>query len=397
VVRGPLEGLRILDLTRVVAGPYGTGLLADLGARVVKIEQPGKGDECRLHPDRVRGLSVTFNDLNRNKESLSLDLRTARGREILLELAAHFDVLTENFAAGTLERWGLGWDAISARYPRLIYASLSGFGRDGPYADYRSYDLVAQAMGGLMSMSGEPDGPPMKTGVNLADYAGGLFLAVGVLAALRERDASGLGQRVDLSNQDALVTMLDSAPSWYRAGGEEPARSGNFHRKVAPYGQFRATDGWVVVAVGSPNMFPRAMEAIGREDLLDDAEFMERVRRFEFRDEVNALWAAWIAEHRCQEVEELCREYGLGFGSVKSVADLARDPQLEHRGMLAEIEHPDGKGPIPTRGIPVRLERTPGSLRRAAPTRGQDTASLLEEFLAMDPEEIERLRREGVI
>jgi len=396
-VSGPLDGVRILDLTRVVAGPYCTALLAELGARVVKVEEPGRGDEIRLYPDRVRGLSMAFNDLNRNKEGMTLDLRTPRGREILLEMAVHFDVLTENFAAGTLERWGLGWEVVHRRAPRLVYASLSGFGQDGPYADRRSYDLVSQAMGGLMAMTGEPGGPPMKTGVNLADYIGGAFLALGILAALRERDASGVGQRVDISNQDLLVTMLDSAVTWFRASGEEPPRSGNLHRKVAPFGAYRARDGWVAVAMGSPKMFPRSLEAIGRSDLLRNEAFLERVRNYTFRDEINALWSVWIAEHTCDEVEALCREHGLGFGRVKSVAELAEDPQLRHRGMLAEVEHPDGEGPVPTRGVPVRLERTPGSIRRAAPTLGQDTDVLLRELLGLGPEEVEELRRDGIV
>ena len=395
--KGPLEGVRILDLTRIVAGPYGTSLLAELGARVLKVEQPDTGDEIRLFPDRVRGLSVTFNDLNRNKESLTLDLRTEGGQEILCRLAEQFDVLTENFAAGTLERWGLGWEALRARNPRLVYASLSGFGQDGPYASHRSYDLVAQATGGLMFMTGEPDGPPIKTGTNLADYIGGLFLAVGILAALRERDASGLGQHVDISNQDALVTMLDSAVSWFRASGEQPARSGNFHRKVAPYGAYRAKDDWVVVAMGSAKMFPKSLAAIGREDLLEDAGFMERVSRFAFRDELNEHWSAWVAKRSCAEVEQVCREQGLGFGTVKSIADLATDRQLEHRGMLAEVEHPDGEGPLPTRGVPIQLGRTPGSVRRAAPTLGQDSERALRELLGLGPEEIEQLRRDGIV
>jgi crotonobetainyl-CoA:carnitine CoA-transferase CaiB-like acyl-CoA transferase len=248
-----------------------------------------------------------------------------------------------------------------------------------------------------MFMTGEPDGPPLKTGTNLADYVGGLFLAVGVLAALRERDASGLGQYIDISNQDALVTMLDSAVSWFRASGEQPARSGNFHRKVAPYGAYQAKDGWVVIAMGSAKMFPKSLAAIGREDLLEDAAFMERVSRFAFRDELNALWSDWVGERSCAEVERVCRVHGLGFGTVKSVADLAADRQLEHRGMLAEVEHPDGEGPLPTRGVPIRMARTPGSVRRAAPTLGQDTESVLAEFLGLTPDDVERLRSQGVV
>jgi crotonobetainyl-CoA:carnitine CoA-transferase CaiB-like acyl-CoA transferase len=248
-----------------------------------------------------------------------------------------------------------------------------------------------------MFMTGEPDGPPIKTGTNLADYVGGLFLAVGILAALRERDASGLGQHIDISNQDALVTMLDSAVSWFRASGEQPSRSGNFHRRVAPYGAYRAKDGWVVVAMGSAKMFPKSLAAIGREDLLEDAGFMERVSRFAFRDELNEHWSAWVAERSCAEVEQVCREQGLGFGTVKSIADLASDRQLEHRGMLAEVEHPDGEGPLPTRGVPIQLGRTPGSVRRAAPTLGRDSERVLRELLDLSPEAIEQLRRDGIV
>ena len=395
--RGPLDGLRVLDLTRVVAGPYGTGLLADLGARVVKVERPERGDEVRLLPDRVRGLSLTFNDVNRNKESLTLDLRTDRGREILLHMLPHFDVLIENFAAGTLERWGLGWQRLSAANERLVYVQLSGFGSDGPYAGRRSYDLVAQAMGGLMAMTGEPAGTPLKAGVNLADYVGGLFAVVAVLSALRERDESGLGQHVDVSNQDALLTMLDAAVSWYRASGEEPARSGNFHRRVAPFGAYRARDGWVVVASATPRMFHKALEAIGRHDLMDDDGFRERLRNYGVRDEVNELWADWIAVHSRDEVEALCREHGLGFGRVQSIADLASDPQLEHRGMHAYVEHPDGLGAIPTRGVPLRFSRTPGAIRCAAPGLGEHTEKLLAELIGLDPAQVEALRRDGVV
>ncbi len=394
---GPLHGISVLDLTRVVAGPYGTGLLADLGARVVKVERPVRGDEVRMLPDQVRGLSLTFNDVNRNKEGITLDLRTERGSELLLSLLPHFDVLSENFAAGTMERWGLGWPALSRANSRLIYLQLSGFGSDGPYAGRRSYDLVAQAMGGFMAMTGEAGTPPLKAGINLADYIGGLFLVVGVLAALRERDRSGQGQHVDISNQDALLTMLDAAVSWFRAGGDEPARSGNFHRRVAPFGAFEARDGWVTVAAATPRMFHKALTAIGRHDLMDDPAFVERVRRYQHRDEVNALFADWIAVHTCAEVEALCDAAALGFGRVQSIADLAKDPQLEHRGMHAEVEHPDGAGPVPTRGVPIRFMRTPGAIRHAAPDLGQHTERVLGDLLGLSPEQVAVLRDEGVV
>jgi len=395
--QGPLVGVRVLDLTRVVAGPYATGLLADFGARVVKVEVPRFGDEVRRVPDHVRGLSVTFNDLNRNKEGLSLDLRTERGREILLRLLPHFDVITENYKAGTLEKWNLGWEPLRAANPRIVYAALSGYGPEGPYAGRASYDLIAQAESGLMLMTGEPDAPPVKTGVNLADYIGGLFLAVGILSALRERDRTGRGQRADISNQDVLATLLDSAPSWFRATGREPRRTGNMHRAIAPYGTYRASDGWVVIGAGNPQMFRRALRAIGREELLDDEEFRERARRGTHCDEVNVLWREFAAKHTRDELQQICEQGGIAFGRVHSIEDVARNPQLEHRGMSAEVEHPDGGGPVPTNGIPIQFLDAPGALRSAAPSLGEHSDAILRECLGLSDEELDALRRDGVI
>lgn len=394
---GPLSGVRILDATRVVAGPYATGLLADLGARVVKLERPERGDELRLLPDQVRGLSVTFNDLNRDKEGITLDLRTEQGRELLLRLLPHFDVLTENFTAGRMDGWGLRWDVLRAAHPGLVYASLSGFGHDGPHAGRQSYDLVAQAVSGFMALTGEADGPPLKTGVNLADYIGGLFLALGILAALRARDHGGEGQRVDISNQDALVTMLDSALNWFRAGGEEAQRNGNFHRRVAPYGAFQATDGWVVIAVGNPRMFRSTFRALGREELLEDPEFRERLRAYRARGEITDLWREFVAKLSCAEVERLCGEHGIGFGKVQTVSDLASDPQLQHREMLLEIDHPDGQGPIPTRGFPIRVGEKRAAIKRAAPALGEHTEAVLSDCLGLSEREIAQLRSDGII
>jgi len=393
----PLAGLRVLDLTRVVAGPYATALLADYGARVVKLEQPERGDDMRKMPNPVRELSVTFNDLNRNKQGLTLDLREERGREILLRLLPHFDVLTENYAAGTMERWNLGWEVLHDANPRLVYVSISGFGRDGPYAGRASYDLVSQAMGGLMELTGDADGPPTKAGVNLADYVGGLFMAFAVLAALRERDRSGLGQQVDISNQDALTTLLDSALTWFRASGNEAGRHGNFHRVVAPFGAFQAKDGWVVITVASPRRFLSSLAAIGQQELLHDPEFVERFWRFETREQITDLWTEFVGARTCEEVEAICLEHGVGCGRVKSIRDLAVDPQLQHRDMLAEVEHPDGNGPMPTQGLTIKFLETPGAIRHASPTLSQHTEALLAELLDLTAEEVEVLRKDGVV
>lgn len=395
--QGPLEGIRILDLTRVVAGPYATALLAELGARVVKVEQPRRGDEVRRLPDQVRGVSVTFSDLNRNKEGMSLDLRHPSGRRLLLELLPRFDVLVENFAAGRMREWGLDWPVIRAAHPGIVFASLSGYGQDGPRADRPSYDNTMQAVSGLMALTGEPAGPPTKAGINLADYVGGLFLAIAILAALRGRERSGQGARIDLSNQDALFTMLDSHPLWHRASGEEATRSGNRHRLVAPFGTFRAKDGWVVISAGSRGLLERALRMIGREELLAAQEFRARMRRFEARDEVNALFEEWVGTRTRAEVERACLEHRVGFAPVQTIGQVANDPQLAHREMFREVPHPDGQGPMPTRGLPIRIEGMPAEIRRRAPVLGEHTESLLGELLGLGPAAVAALREDGAV
>jgi formyl-CoA transferase len=328
---------------------------------------------------------------------VTLDLRTEKGREILLALLPRFDLLVENFRAGTLEGWGLRWDRLVAAHPRLVYASLSGFGAIGPKAGRASYDLIAQAESGIMAMTGLPGGDPLKTGTNLADYVGGVFLAFAALAALRARDATGKPQRVDLSNQDVLTTMLDAAPAWQRASGQEPRRNGNFHRRAAPYGVFRAKDGWIAVAAGNPNLFKRSLQAIGRAELLDDREFRNRVRRGEHVEQITALWSEFVAARTRGEVTEICERHRLAYGEVQSIADLARDPQLAARGQLAEVDHPDGQGKVPTRGVPIRFVDSPGALRASSPTVGQHTDAVLRELLGLRDEETAALRRDGVI
>jgi crotonobetainyl-CoA:carnitine CoA-transferase CaiB-like acyl-CoA transferase len=220
---------------------------------------------------------------------------------------------------------------------------------------------------------------------------------VGILCALRERDRSGRGQRVDVSNQDALVTLLDSAPSWFRATGKDPGRSGNMHRRVAPFGVYRARDGWVAVGAGNPPMFRRALRAIGREELLDDPEFRARARQGAHTDEVNALWREFVAKHTRTEMQEICGEYDLAFGAVNRIEDVSRDPQLDYRGMCAEVEHPDGGGPIPTWGVPIRFTDTPGALHSPAPALGEHTDAILRELLDLSDEEIAELRSEGAV
>jgi len=392
-----LAGVRILDLTRVVAGPYATGLLAELGARVVKVEQPEIGDEVRRLPDQVRGVSLTFNDLNRNKEGITLDLRHPTGRALLLELLPHFDVLAENFAAGRMREWGLDWPVIRAANPRIVFASLSGYGQDGPHSARPSYDNTSQAVSGLMALTGESDGPPTKAGTNLADYVGGLFLAVAILAALRGRDASGHGARIDLSNQDALFTMLDSYPLWYRASGKEATRNGNRHRVAAPFGSFLARDGWVVLSAGSRGLLRRALRMIGREALLDEPDFRERVKRFTARDELNGLFEEFAAARTRAELERCCAEHRVGYAPVQTVAELSRDPQLAHRQMFREVAHPDGQEPIPTRGLAIRIEEMPAQIRTRAPMLGEHTGSVLAELLGVDEAALAELRARGAV
>lgn len=393
-----LDDITILDLSRVIAGPFGTSLLGDLGARILKVELPGRGDDGRYGFPTVEGVPVAFLALNRNKEGITLDMRTPEGAAMLKQLVAEVDVVVENFSAGTMDRWGLGYPVLSEINPKLIYAALSGFGQTGPYADRTSYDIIAQAMGGLMALTGFADGPPTRGGGSLGDFIGGTFLAVAILGALHQRQRTGLGQMVDVSNMDAIFSMLDNWPTVYAMTGRTPARLGNRHAAVTPYDCFAAQDGYLVIGIGNSALFRALMEAIGKPELGRDPRYKSPSARLERHAEVNEIVAAWVREHTVEQVLERLGPRGANVpcAPVMTVERLVDDPQIRAREMLVPLPHPQ-LGEVPVTGTPFKLSASPARLERLGPDLGEHNEAVYGEFLGLGAAELERLRAAGVI
>lgn len=392
-----LDGIRILDLTRVLAGPFATAILADLGAEVVKVERPGTGDDYRYGPSARGQTSLSFQNTNRGKRSVTLDVRTDEGRELLLRLAERSDALVENFRAGWLASRGLGPPVLQARNPRLVVASLSGFGATGPRAGEPSYDIVAQAAGGLMAMTGFADGPPVRGGGALGDFVGGLYLALGVVAALLERNRTGRARVLDLSNQDAIFAVTDSAATIFAALGQRSPRVGNQHPFTAPYDAFPARDGTVVVATASNKLFRALCGAMGRPELAADERFRSHRGRAAHREAVNGIVAAWVRERSCDEVLRLLGPEGarVPCARVEAPEDLVSDPQLVVRGMVERHPHPV-LGEVVFHGTPLRFSGADPRARGLAPDLGADNAEVYGE-LGLGPEELAALAERGVV
>lgn len=400
-----LEGVRILDLTRVVAGPFATAVLADLGADVIKLERPRTGDDYRYGPSPRGQTSLSFQNTNRGKRSVTLDVRSERGRELFLRLAERADAVVENFRSGFLASQGLSPEAIQARNPRCVVASLSGFGHTGPLAGSASYDIVAQAAGGFMAMTGFPDGPPVRGGGALADFVGGLYLALGMVSALLERDRggpeghsrAGRARVLDLSNQDAMFAVTDSAVTIHAGIGVAMERVGNQHPFTAPYDAFEARDGWVVVATASNKLFRGLCEAIGRPELAADERFRSHRGRARHRQEINGIVAAWVRERSCAEVLDALGPQGadLPCARVSRPDELADDPQLLARGMIER--HPHAQlGEVVFHGNPLRFEGAEPRRLALAPELGQHNREVYAELGLGEPE-LAELADAGVI
>jgi CoA:oxalate CoA-transferase len=392
-----LDGIRILDLTRVVAGPFATAILADLGADVVKLERPKTGDDYRYGPSPEGETSLSFQNTNRGKRSITLDLRLAEGRALFLRLVERADAVVENFRSGWLASQGLSPAVIQARNPRCVVASLSGFGATGPLADRASYDIVAQAAGGLLAMTGSEDGPPVRAGGALADFVGGLYLGLGVVAALLERDRGGRARVLDVSNQDAIFAVTDSAATISAVLGAGAVRVGNQHPFTAPYDLYPARDGEVVVACGSNKLFRALCAAIGRPELAGDARYRNHRGRAARRTELNAIVAAWVAPRTCREVIDALGPGGADVpcARVATPEELIRDPQLVARGMIERHPHPT-LGEVVFHGNPLRFSDTDVRLRPLAPRLGEHNAEVYAE-LGLDAGELARLTDQGVI
>jgi len=396
---GVLSDLRILDLTRVVAGPFATAVLADLGAEVVKVERPGTGDDYRYGPSKKGKTSLSFQNTNRGKRSITLDLRTAEGRSLLFRLVERADALVENFRAGWLASQGIDVEALHRANPKLVVASLSGFGQTGPRAGQASYDIVAQAAGGFLSMTGFADGPPVRGGGALADYIGGLFLAVGVVAGVHDARRTGQGRVLDLSNQDAVFAVTDSWATIAAGLGVEAERTGNQHPFTAPYDCFAATDGHVVVATASNKLFRRLCDTLERPELASDERFRSHRVRATNRVELNAIVQAWVATRSCDEALALLGPEGadLPCARVSRPDELVEDPQLLARGMVERHAHPDPEvREVVFHGNPLKFSDSEPRARALAPDLGADNADLYGE-LGLTAADLDRLAKAGTI
>ncbi len=394
---GPLDGIRVLDLTRALAGPYCTMFLGDMGAEVVKIEQPGVGDDSRgWGPPFVGDQSAYFLAINRNKKSLAIDLKTKQGVELVRQLAVKADVLIENFRPGTMERFGLNEPELRALNPRLIYASVSGFGADGPMKDWPGYDIIIQAWGGFMSITGRPDGEPTKVAVAIIDIVAGLMLGKAIVAALFARERTGLGQKIDTSLLEAEVACLIPYGSDYLATGKVPGRNGNAHPNIVPYQSFNSSDGYLGVGAASEGNWQRLCQAIGKPELASDPRFARNAERVAHRKELIAILTGVFLERDTATWITLLTKAGIPCAPVNTIDQVFSDPQVLHRKMLLEMEHPTA-GRVRVAGMPVKFSATPASLRFPPPLLGQHTEEVLQTWLEMRDGDIADLKSNGVI
>ena len=391
----PLSGLRVLDLTRVLAGPYATMIMGDLGAEVIKIEIPGRGDDSRDYGPFLAGESAYFMSINRNKKSVALNLKTPGGREILVRMAGESDVLVENFRPGTMDKLGLGYGALCEANPGLIYATCSGFGSTGPFAQKPAYDIIVQGMGGIMSVTGHPGGPPTRVGVSVGDITAGLYTVIAVLAALHERQASGLGQFIDVSMLDCQLAILENAIARYTITGEVPGRLGNRHPTITPFTSFETQDGSVIVGAGNDALFRKLCDAVGRPELASDPRFETNALRTAAWDE--ALKPLLGDAFRRQTTEfwlDKLESLGIPCGPINTIDKVLANAQVLSREMLVELEHPVA-GKHVVAGPPYKMSRTPASADTAAPVLGAHTEQVLREVLGFGAADIERYRKEG--
>jgi len=405
---GALSHLRILDLSRVLAGPWCTQNLADLGAEVIKVEKPGAGDDTRAWgppylkdaDGRDTGESAYYLSCNRGKKSVAVDIAHPEGGRIVRELARRCDVLVENFKVGGLAKYGLDWDSLRAINPRLVYCSITGFGQDGPYAARAGYDFIVQGMGGLMSVTGEADGAPgggpQKVGVAVADLFTGMYATVAVLAALAHRDRTGEGQRIDLALLDVQVAMLANQNMNYLTTGRPPERRGNAHPNIVPYQTFATADGHFILAVGNDAQFRRFCELAGAPGLADDTRFSSNRGRVDHREALIPLLAPLLRSRTTQDWVETLEAGGVPCGPINRLNEVFDDPQVRHRGLRIDLPHP-GAGSAPLVANPIRLSATPPDYAAAPPLLGQHTHEILQGLLGLPESETRRLCEQGVI
>jgi crotonobetainyl-CoA:carnitine CoA-transferase CaiB-like acyl-CoA transferase len=398
VTRGdaPLAGVRVLDLTRVLAGPFCAMMLGDMGAEVIKVEEPGRGDDTRSWPPTAGGESTYFMSVNRNKQSLTLNLKSPDGVAILRRLAVRSDVLLENFRPGTMERLGLGYRDLARRNRRLVYCAISGFGESGPEAARPGYDLIIQGEGGLMDLTGFPDGPPVKVGTSIADLVAGMMAAHGVVLALLTRSRTRRGQKVEVAMLDVVAALLTYQAGSYFATGQPPTRRGNAHPSIVPYEVFRAADAYITIGAANDSLWERCCAVLGRPELARDPRFDTVARRVQHRDVLVPLLNDLLGARPAAEWLGRLDTAGVPAGRIKTVAEVCQSEHLRAREMIVGLPHPTA-GSVTVMGVPVRLHATPGRVRTPPPLLGEHSDRILRRVLGLRRAEIDRLRKGGVI
>ena len=404
---GPLEGIRVIDLTRILAGPFSTMLMADMGADIIKVEQPGTGDPARgngpfLSPDGAESseqqFSTYFMSINRGKRSIAIDLSKPKGKEVLLKLAETADVLIENFRPGTMQKLGLDYEVVKARNPRIVMCSVSGFGQSGPYAHRPALDVIVQGMGGMLSITGEPGRGPVRPGASIGDITSALFATIAIQSALLERHNSGEGQYIDISMLDCQVAIMENAFMRYFTLGQTPQRIGTRHPSSTPFQAFQTADGHVVVAImgGSTDQWPLFCAAIDHVELIDDERYTTGWSRTQHYDELIPVIEEVMRQKTTSEWVELLSDMGVPVGPVQDIAEVANDPQVNHREMFVELPHPV-LGQVKFTGNPIKMSRTPSGPRRVPPQLGEQTSEVLTADVGLSPEDVAELFNEGVV
>lgn len=392
---GPLSGVRVIDLSRYIAGPLCAQHLGDLGAEVVKVE-PLTGEAGRASFPVYEGFSLYFANFNRNKLGATLNLRSERGKQLLRELVACSDVLVQNFRAGVMEEMGMAYHQLAEINPRLVMVSISGFGRDGARASWPAFDEIGQAMGGLMDLTGSPDGPPTLIGTCMVDHLAGLYATIGALTALQQRALTGEGQEVEVTLLGSAVSTLMSHLTWHLRTGEPITRNGNRQRFQAAINAYPTRDGYIYIQSARQPMFAKLAAVIGQPEILADPRFSDEEARAAHPDEVDALIAAWTRRHTTEEANRILVEAGVAAGAVRPIAEVAADPELREQGLVFDVESPAG-GSVPVIGNPIRLGKVPMNLRKAPPALGEDNEYVYGTLLGHSPAELARWREEGVI
>ena len=393
----PLEGLRVVDLTRVLSGPYCTMQLGDLGAEVIKVEQPGKGDDTRAFAPPYQGdQAAYFLSVNRNKKSITLDMKSAAGKEVLWRLIEKSDILVENFRPGAMDRLGFGYAAVKKRRPAMVYASISGFGNSGPQKDRPGYDVIVQGEAGIMDITGPKDGTPYKVGAAIGDLVSGLYAAQGILAALLTAKATGTGQHVAVSMYEAVASLLTFNASIYFATGEPPRRRGNAHPTIVPYETFEAADGWINLGVANDDLWQRFCKAAEASDLAADERYAKAADRVRNRGDLVPLVRGLIKQRTRDDWMARLDKAGVPSGAIRTVGEVCDSDLLQARGMIAEMEHTSA-GVVKAVKNAVQLSGTPLDGYVAPPQLGEHTVAVLTELLGYSPAEVEKLARDGVV